>query len=299
MFNLPNQVEVVEVGPRDGFQNIKEFIPTQTKLLIIDALISAGVTKIEVTSFVHPKAIPQMSDASQVVEALNEKYKNRQLDTFALVPNLFGAKNAYKSGIHEVSYVISASERHNMANINRTCEQSLQELQAIKSELPELNIRLDVATAFGCPFIGAVDESLVLKLIEKGLSLGVNTIVLCDTIGVADPKKVSELSGAVLSEFPNAKVGIHLHDTRGMGLANTLAALDAGILMFETSVGGLGGCPFAPGAAGNTATEDMINMLHKMGIGTGIDLERYLMAVDLVRQKLPGHVTSHMGNVCR
>ncbi|MDU2064777.1 MAG: hydroxymethylglutaryl-CoA lyase [Sporomusaceae bacterium] len=299
MLHLPQQVEVIDVGPRDGFQNIKEWIPTEVKMEIIDGLMAAGVKSIEVTSFVHPKAIPQMADATTVAAAALEKYQQVGLKAKALVPNLQGAKKAYSQGIREVTYVISASEKHNLANINRTREQSLADLAAIIKELPDLTIRLAAATSFGCPFAGQVPEELVLSLIQSAVDLGVNYVVLCDTIGVGDPKQVYSLVQAVKTNYPNITVALHLHDTRGMGLANTLAGLEAGITVFESAIGGLGGCPFAPGAAGNTATEDMINMFHRMGIQTGIDLDQYLSVVEIVKTKIQPVLTGHLASACK
>lgn len=299
MLKLPQEVAVVEVGPRDGYQNVKEWIPTETKIAIIEAMIAAGVRSMEITSFVHPKAIPQMADAAQVTQAVLERHAGSAFLPIALVPNLVGARNAYRSGIREVAYVVSASEKHNLANINRTREQSLAELANITSEFPDLKVRLDVATAFGCPFAGKVPEDLVLSLIEEALKHGIATINLCDTIGVANPRQVYNLVTTVAKTFPGVPLCLHLHDTRGMGLANTLAGLQAGVTMFETSIGGLGGCPFAPGAAGNTATEDLLNMLHAMNIETGIDLDKYLAAVRLVREKIQPDLTGHMVNACR
>lgn len=294
MLGLPNQVKIVEVGPRDGFQNIKTFIPTEIKKNVIEGMVAAGVKTMEVTSFVHPKAIPQMADAAEVAKGVVENYKDRSFSGLALVPNLTGAKKAYECGLRDISYVISASEAHNLANINRTREQSLTDLASIITEVPGLGVSLDVATSFGCPLGGKVEEERVLSLIESALNLGVKSVVLCDTIGVANPKKVYELAKTVQKVFPGMSFGLHLHDTRGMGLANTLAGLDAGITTFETSIGGLGGCPFAPGAAGNTATEDLVNMFHDMGISTGIDLSQYLAVVQIVRDHIQGVLTGHM-----
>lgn len=299
MIQLPDQVEVVEVGPRDGFQNIKTPIPAATKLAVIDAMIAAGVRSMEVTSFVHPKAIPQMADAADVARNVFAKYRDKGLRAMALVPNLTGAKKAYDCGIREITYVISASEKHNLANINRTREQSLTDLKGIIAELPGLKVRLDVATAFGCPFLGKVAAELVTSLIEAAVDIGVGSVILCDTIGIANPKQVSELVAVVKDKFADVPLGLHLHDTRGMGLANTLAGLEAGIATFEASVGGLGGCPFAPGAAGNTASEDMINMLQEMGVKTGIDLDQYLGAVKIVRDRIQNVLTGHMAYACK
>jgi len=190
--------------------------------------------------------------------------------------------------------VISASEQHNLANINRTREQSLAELRSIVTEVPGLAVRLDIATAFGCPLGGKVDEKMVISLIESAISYGVKSVILCDTIGIANPQQVFKLVKTVQTIFSDLPFGLHLHDTRGMGLANTLAGLEAGITTFETSIGGLGGCPFAPGAAGNTATEDLVNMFHAMGIPTGINLDQYLAVVQIVRAQIQSTLTGHM-----
>lgn len=296
--DLPNFVEVVEVGPRDGFQNIKTPIPTVTKLKVIEGVIAAGVRVVELTSFVHPKAIPQMADAADIAQTIVAKGKGGDFRPIALVPNLTGAKNAWAAGVREVTYVISASEQHNLANINRTRDQSLADLRAIIGELPGLKVRLAAATSFGCPFRGRVEDKLVLSLVEAALELGVKAVILCDTIGVANPKQIFKLAKAAKTGFAGVPFGLHLHDTRGMGLANTLAGLEAGITLFETSIGGLGGCPFAPGAAGNTATEDMVNMLHSMGIETGIDLDRYLETVKVVKDEIQHNLTGHMAFAC-
>jgi hydroxymethylglutaryl-CoA lyase len=297
MMNFPRPVQVVEVGPRDGFQNIKQPIATATKLDCIEAMISSGVSAMEVTSFVHPKAIPQMADAVDVAKSVVANHGGK-FRAIALVPNLTGARKAYECGISEVTYVISASEKHNLANINRTREQSLEDLRNITQTMPDLKVRLDVATAFGCPFMGKVADELVLSLIEAALGCNIKEVVLCDTIGVANPVQVYEFVKKTQAKFANILWGVHLHDTRGMGLANTLAALQAGITVLETAVGGLGGCPFAPGAAGNTATEDMLNMLDAMGIATGIRLTDYLKAVHLVREQIQGDLTGHMVKAC-
>lgn len=299
MIQLPKKVQIVEVGPRDGFQNIKQPISTTTKLDIIKIMADAGTSAMEVTSFVHPKAIPQMADAVQIAEFVVNNYKKIALKPIALVPNFTGAKKAYDTGIREVTYVISASKKHNMENINRTHEQSLEDLGKILKEITGLKVRLDVATSFGCPFEGKVSETAVINLIDAAIKLGVQSVILCDTIGVANPVQVYQLVEKVKMNFPNIELGLHLHDTRGMALSNTLAGLDAGITIFESSVGGLGGCPFAPGAAGNTATEDLINMLNNMGIRTGIDLDKYIEGTKIIRKKIQDVLTSRMAYACK
>lgn len=292
-----DRIKVVEVGPRDGLQNLKNWIPTEVKIKLIKDLVAAGINEMEMTSFVHPKAIPQMKDAEAVTKAVIGELNEKGIRTFALVPNLVGAKKAYECGLREITYVISASEKHNLANINRTVQQSLEGLADIRAELPDIQIRLDVATAFGCPFMGQVGEDLVINLIRSAEKIGINTITLCDTIGIANPKQVYELSRKVSKEFKNIPVGLHLHDTRGMGIANYLAAIEAGISIFETSIGGLGGCPFAPGAAGNTATEDLVNMLNEIGVETNIDLNALVSISKRLEEKLDMNFTGHMVHV--
>lgn len=289
---LPNRIQLIEVGPRDGFQNIKKWIPTELKIKIIDGLIQSGFERIEVTSFVHPKAIPQMKDAIEIVQNLNQKYK--EIDMIALTPNLYGARSAWESGIKEITYVISASEAHNKANVNRTIEESFSDLERIRQELPELKIKLDIATVFGCPYEGEVSAEQVSKMIEKGRSLSVEHICLCDTIGIAHPLQMETLLQELGKNYDIQDMSLHLHDTRGMGLANTLIALEQGMRIFETALGGLGGCPFAPGAAGNIASEDMIYMLKKMNIHTGIELDRLLDTVNLVKDNIKSNLTGHM-----
>lgn len=294
--DLPARIQIVEVGPRDGFQNITAWIPTELKLEVIDCLLEANIKKIEITSFVHPKAIPQMQDAEEIVAAVLKK--NANLDIMALAPNLTGAKAAWKAGIKLVTYVISASERHNMENVRRTITESLTELNMIKQQLPELKIKLAIATAFGCPFEKTVPVDQVLRMIEAGLARKTDEICLCDTIGIANPGQMDSVLSVVKKVYPDQDFSLHLHDTRGMGLANILVALDHGITVFETAVGGLGGCPFAPGAAGNIASEDLVFMLEEMGIKTGIQLSVLLKAAALVKKTINPNLTGHMVHVC-
>jgi len=295
---LPKSIEIVEVGARDGFQNIKEWIETDTKLKVIEGLVNAKFKKMEVTSFVHPKAIPQMKDAKTLAKTVVEKYQD-QVAFNALVPNLYGAKAAWESGIREITYVISASEAHNKANVNRTHEESLIDLKQLKKELPDMHVKLDLATVFGCPFEGEVPVEQVCGLIQASIDYGVEEVCLCDTIGVANPKQIEEVLTAITSQFPEKEFSLHLHDTRGMGLANVLVGIKCGIQTFETAVAGLGGCPFAPGAAGNIASEDLVNMLESMGIETGLDLGILQDTVDIVRNEVKDQLTSHMAYVDR
>jgi len=286
------KIQIIDVGPRDGFQNVKSFIDTPTKLAIIDGLYQSGIRVIEVTSFVSPKAIPQMVDAADVAKAVIARYVD--LRPIALVPNLRGAENAFESGIREVVCVISASEAHNSANVNRTIDESLASLNTIIKALPTMQVRLDVATAFGCPFSGKVPEENVLHLVEAATKLGVQGITLCDTIGVANPAQVRSLLAAMQREFPATSLALHFHNTRGMGLANICVAAEMGVRDFETSAGGLGGCPFAPGSEGNTATEDTVHMLHEMGYETGIDLDKLLGTVQCIADHVDAPLTGKM-----
>lgn len=286
------KIRIIDVGPRDGFQNVKPLIDTQTKLFIIEGLYQSGIRTMEVTSFVSPKAIPQMADAAEVAKAVIGRYKD--LRAIALIPNLKGAQNAWNAGIREAACVISVSEAHNKANINRTVKESLDALEGIRKALPDLEVHLDAATAFGCPFAGEVPKEAVLSLIGSAQQLGIRKVTLCDTIGVADPAQVKELLGEVTGRYPGLELTLHFHNTRGMGLANIFAAAEMGIRNFETSVGGLGGCPFAPGADGNTATEDTVHMLEKMGFDTGIDLAKLLGVVEYVDRHIDAPVTGKM-----
>ncbi len=289
---LPKYVEVIEVGPRDGFQNIKEWIPTDTKLKIIEGLIACGFKRMEVTSFVHPKAIPQMADSAEVLGIIRSKYPG--LKKIALAPNLYGAKKAIEAGADEITFVISASERHNLENTRQTHEQSIAALAEVCKMKGTVKVRLAVATTFDCPFSGRVPLGNVVKLIEAGLQAGADDVYFADTIGTADPVHVEEVVGEIQRRYPNLPITLHIHDTRGMGLANVVTALNMGVTRFEAAVGGLGGCPFAPGAAGNIATEDMINMLHQMKIETNIDLEQLIKVARLTGELLPAVPTGHM-----
>ena len=270
---LNKKIDVIEVGPRDGFQNLKEYLPAEKKIAIIESLIDCGVKHMQITSFVHPKAIPQMKDAKEVSAALLPKYPD--LDLFALVPNFRGAQNALSCGFKKVTNVISLSVSHNKANINRTHDESFAELAKIFDECRGMEVCLDVATAFGCPFEGKYhDTAPLMAFLQRAHDIGIHTFNLCDTVGLADPAQVRSVVKTVKAGFPDTRIEVHIHDTRGMGLVNTLAAVEAGVDGVQSTLGGLGGCPFAPGASGNTATEDMVLMLNSMGYDTGIDFGR-------------------------
>ena len=285
-----NKIEIYEVGPRDGFQNITEYIPLETKLTIIEGLQAAGIRHLQMTSFVSPKAVPQMKDAAELARICLERYP--EMDFLALVPNLRGAQTAWESGIRHVSTVVSLSESHNRANINRTSAESQTEIAKILETYPEMDVCLDLATAFGCPFEGKKTEEDVVSFIRPYVDLGIRTVNLCDTIGIANPAQVRRTIAAVQKTYPQLDLMLHIHDTRNMGLVNTLAAIEAGVSQVQSTLGGLGGCPFAPGASGNLATEDLVFMLQEMGYDLDIDVQKL---IDLARDQariIPGGIFS-------
>jgi hydroxymethylglutaryl-CoA lyase len=285
-------IQITEVGPRDGFQNIKTFIPTDLKIEIIDHLAKTGITHMEITSMVSPKAIPQMSDAGEIIQYVLSNHP--QINPSVLVPNVKGAQLASDNGIKNINYVISVSPAHNKANINRTHQESLDDLYKIRQEFPALNITLSLATVFGCPFIGETSNGTLLDLIKFADDHGLTKITLCDTIGVANPAQTSYILQIIRNKFPQMDIGLHMHNTHGMALASMLTGLQSGITRFETAVGGLGGCPFAPGAAGNVATEDAVNMFSRMGFSTGLSLEELLNVSGLIRETIEPNLLSSL-----
>lgn len=285
-------ITIYEIGPRDGFQSVRDYIPMQTKLSVIEKIIEAGVKHIQITSFVSPKAIPQMKDAKALAKVCLEKYP--KADFSALVPNLFGAKVAAETGLKKISYVVSLSESHNRANIRRSHEESFEELQKIMGELPQMDICLDLATAFGCPFEGKKMPEEGAAFLGPYVDLGIKTVNLCDTIGVANPAQVRETIAVINEMYPDLVLQIHIHDTRNMGMVNTLAAIERGIKTVQSTLGGLGGCPFAPGASGNLATEDLVHMLSEMGYKTGIDEHKLIEAAKYESELIDGIYSGHI-----
>ncbi len=287
------KIEIYEVGPRDGFQNVGEYIPLETKIEIIDGLVDAGMKHVQITSFVSPKAIPQMKDARALAVACVEKYP--EADFLALVPNLRGAQGAWESGIKKVSYVVSLSESHNQANIKKTHDESLLELQKIVTAYPQLDICLDLATTFGCPFEGMKSEDDVLPFLKPYVESGIKTVDLCDTIGIANPAQVRRIIQAVKGEYPSLELMIHIHDTRNMGMVNSLAAIEQGVNNVQSTLGGLGGCPYAPGASGNLATEDLAFMLMEMGYELNINIKKMVTLSKYQAEKIPdGQFSGHL-----
>ncbi len=286
MSELPQRISLREVGPRDGLQN-EDPVPTDGKVALIDALSRTGVRRIEAVSFVHPDAIPQMADATQVWAQID---RNPDVRYSALVPNLRGAQRGLDGGFGEIEVVISASDTHNRRNINRSTDQSLAELPAIVDLVHAYGATLQVivATAWGCPYEGDVPIARVLYVVERALSAGADTIAYGDTTGMATPTRVTSLVEETRVTQPDLALGLHFHNTRGTGLANVLAALQLGVDDFDASVGGLGGCPYAPGASGNIATEELVHMLEDMGVATGVDLAA-LIDVAAQAERLVGH----------
>ena len=285
-----NRIDIYEVGPRDGFQSVSEYIPLDTKLRIIDSILDSGIRHVQITSFVSPKAIPQMQDAREIASICTGKYPDTLF--FALVPNLRGAQAAWETGIRQVSFVVSLGESHNRANINRTHAESFEELQKILKAYPQLDVCLDLATAFGCPFEGKKNEQEVLAFLRPYIDTGIRTVNLCDTIGIANPAQVRRTISSIQKTYPNLELQIHIHDTRNMGMVNTLAAIECGVSKVQSTLGGLGGCPYAPGASGNLATEDLVFMLSEMGYELGIDLKKLVQAARDQAKIIPGSLFS-------
>lgn len=281
---LPERVSIIEVGPRDGLQNEKNVIPTETKIQFINKLKESGIQEMELTSFVSPKWVPQMGDAGEVLTAALGK-EGRD---FVLAPNRKGIDRLYETDCTAVAVFVGVSDSFNKKNINKTTSESLAELEPVIKELKEKNyfVRACISTSFYCPYEGKVREEDTLALCRKFVDFGVDELSVADTIGMANPKEVFSLFSKLKEAFPSVLITAHFHDTRGMAVANVFAALQAGISRFDTSAGGLGGCPFAPGATGNVATEDVVFMLSQMGIETGVDLKKVVEAVKMIEPLL-------------
>jgi len=274
--DLPASVSVREVGPRDGLQN-EDPIPTDAKVALVDALSATGVRRIEAVSFVSPRAIPQMADAEEVWRRIDRHPRVRYS---ALVPNARGAERALAAGFAEIEVVVSASDTHNRANVNRSTAESLEEIAGLLATAHQAGAtcQVVVSTAWGCPYEGDVPVARVVEVAGRALRDGADGISFGDTTGMATPNRVTALVGAFRTAYADAPLNLHFHNTRGTGLANVLAALQLGVADFDASVGGLGGCPYAPGASGNIATEELVHMVEDMGVATGVDLPALLEA---------------------
>ena len=285
----PDRVLISEVGPRDGLQSVQATMPTAHKLRWMDALIAAGLREIEVGSFVPAQRLPQMADVAQVVQ---HTLAHPGVTVMALAPNLRGAQAAMAAGVHKVTMPVSASAAHSLANVRKTREAMVEELRAVvdwrNAHAAGTLVEVGLSTAFGCTLQGEVPEDDVLWLATQCAEAGADEVGLSDTTGMANPAQVRRLFTRLRSELGSHAGAAHMHNTRGLGLANCLAAYDVGVRTFDASLGGLGGCPYAPGASGNVVTEDLVFMFEAMGIATGIHLERLLAARQPLQDGLPG-----------
>lgn len=288
----PQAVTIKEVGPRDGLQNEKTFISTKDKVKWIDQLSRTGLSYIEVTSFVHPKWIPALANSEQVAKNIS---REKGVTYAALVPNQKGLEKVIESNIDEVSVFLSVSETHNKKNINKSIHDTLPILKSVIDDAKGSgkSVRGYLSTVFGCPYEGDISYGDVMKLCDELFDMGVYELSLGDTIGVATPKQVDDLLTLLLKSFPAEQFAMHFHNTRGTALANVIASLEAGITIFDSSLGGLGGCPYAPGASGNVATDDLLYMLHKMDIHTGVDLKELHKAAAFIQEKIGRPLSSH------
>ena len=285
----PAEVLISEVGPRDGLQSVKATMPTADKWRWIDALVAAGLREIEVGSFVPPKLLPQMADAAEVVR---HALTHPGVTIMALVPNLRGAEVALRSGVHKITSPCSASEAHSLANVRKSRQEMVEEVRAIvrlRNDIaPGVKIEAGLSTAFGCTIQGIVTDDDVVWMAEQVVQAGVDEAGLSDTTGIANPAQVRRLFTLVRAAIGDKTGAAHMHNTRGLGLANCLAAYDVGVRTFDSSLGGLGGCPYAPGASGNVVTEDLVFMFEAMGIATGVDIDKLIAARAPLQAGLPG-----------
>jgi hydroxymethylglutaryl-CoA lyase len=293
MTSLPDHVRIVEVGPRDGLQNESNIVPTSGKAEFIRMLVASGLVDIEVASFVHPKWIPQLADAQELIQQLEPQAGVRYS---ALVPNMKGLERALASGIRRIAVFTAASETFNRKNINMGIQESIDVFKPVVSRaLSEgLSVRGYVSTCFVCPYEGPVAKEKVADVAGALFDLGVDEVSIGDTIGAATPKDVEATAGHLMAQFPAAKLAMHFHDTYGMAIANVYQSLQMGITTFDSSAGGLGGCPYAPGASGNVATEDLLYLLNRLGIQTGVDLKLVRRASHFIGQQLARELPSRV-----
>ncbi len=290
---LPARVKIVEVGPRDGFQAERQWIPTEQKIEIVNALSRSGIKDIQATSFVHPKAVPQLADAEEVMAGID---RVPGVEYRVLVPNMKGLQRALAFKPKRMNFMMSVTESHNRSNANCSIEESLKGFEAMALSAHEAGVQAvgGMACTFGCPFEGEVPIRQIERIAKRYLEMGITEMGLSDTIGVANPRQVYRVAARMLDRFPQVQWNLHLHNTRDMALANILAAMQAGMTSFESSICGLGGCPYAPGATGNVATEDLVNMLTEMGIETGVDLDALIALARRVQEVIPHRLDSCM-----
>ncbi len=301
MLSFPDSAQVFEVGPRDGLQNEPAPIPTDVKIALVDRLSAAGLPYIEVSSFVHPRWIPQLADAEDVLAGIQRRPGTRY---GALVPNARGLERALEVNLSDVAVFVSASETHNRKNLNRSIDESLDNIAEVMAGLDRTRTwtRGYVSMVFGCPYEGEISSAAVARVTTRLLELGVDQISLGDTVGYGTPRDVQERMVDLGGDLPLERIALHFHDTRGTALANIVAGLDAGVRVFDGAVGGLGGCPYAPGASGNVATEDLVQMLHGMGVATGVDLDALVDAAAFIerhlKKQLPGRYLRAVRGAC-
>lgn len=297
MRDVPNEaIHIQEVGMRDGLQSADQFVETEDKIRLLNQLSQTGLSKIEVTSFVSPKAVPLLADAEDVLSAIE---RCPGVTYSALIPNIRGLERALSVDLEEVNVVMSVSNAHNMANLRMTCEESLNQFREICANRGPLKVNGTLATAFGCPFVGSIEPTLVLEWARRYMDAGIDSLTLADTVGTATPHQIFHICKQVVDAFPDVEVTLHLHNTRGLGIANALAGIDAGIRRLDASIGGIGGCPYAPGATGNVCTEDLVHALIFDGYRCDVDLEALIdiagQLEDLLSDPLPGLVR-HAGS---
>lgn len=291
MFSLPKNVTLIEVGPRDGLQNERNNIPTDSKLAYIHALQEAGIQEMELTSFVSPKWVPQMADAKDIVQ--QAKKHGRQI---VLTPNEKGVQTALQAGAQNMAVFVGVSNTFNQKNINRTTEQAVDALLPVIKQLKQQGhfVRACISTAFHCPYEGLIKPEQTIALCQQFIDMGADELSVADTDGMANPAASYSLFNSLKKRFPHILMTAHFHDTRKLGLTNIYASLQAGVDRFDTSAGGLGGCPFAPGATGNVATEDVLYLLESLDIYTGVDMQKVILAVDEVAPHLSRPITTAM-----
>ena len=297
--SLPKKVLVSEVCPRDGWQNHPVHIPAEVKIKYIKKMVDYGARKLEVTSFVSPKYVPQMGDAKEVFQGVKDYLDQKGVTAFVLTLNKRGVEDARTAGVHNVNFVLSASEEHNLRNSRRTIQESLDAFKEMALEAQDLHMTLSLPCAFGSPFGDEVPVDRLKWLIDEAEKVGVAEIGVADTAGISNPENTSRVLSAIKNYTDINKVTLHMHDTYGMGIANAYVGLKEGVTMFESSLAGMGGCPFVPGAKGNIATEDLLYMLHDMGIETGYDLDLVNQTAAEMASEIQAAVVSCQGAVCR
>lgn len=295
---LPEFVKVQEVCPRDGWQNHKKIIPTETKIAYIKKMIDYGAKQIEITSFVNPKAVPQMADAFDVAAGVMDYAEANGVELTGLALNKRGVENAKACGLKNVSFVLSVSEEHNLRNSRKTIQQSLEDFKSLAECARDLNIILALPCVFGSPFGDEIPMERIKWLIEEAFAQGVKEIGLADTAGISTPYHTREVLKFLKDHFDMDTMSIHLHDTRGMGLANAYVALEEGITRFDASLGAMGGCPFVPGAKGNIGMEDLLNMLHSMGVRTGYDVDKVVDTAFEMGKSIDAVINTSMASLC-